>query len=54
MLGGAKAQYDCIKAFSETDFTEDLQDLRVPVLIMRGEDDRNVPSAKPNVLEHVN
>jgi non-heme chloroperoxidase len=45
MMGGAKAQYDCIKAFSETDFTEDLQDLKVPVLIMHGDDDQIVPIA---------
>jgi hypothetical protein len=40
MMGGAKAHHDCIKAFSETDFTEDLQDLKVPVLIMPGRDQR--------------
>jgi len=45
MMGGAKAHYDCIKAFSETDFTEDLQDLKVPVLIMHGDDDQIVPIA---------
>ncbi len=43
MMGGAKAQYDCIKAFSETDFTEDLKAITVPVLIMHGEDDQIVP-----------
>jgi non-heme chloroperoxidase len=43
MMGGAKAQYDCIKAFSETDFTEDLKAIDVPVLIMHGEDDQIVP-----------
>jgi non-heme chloroperoxidase len=43
MMGGAKAQYDCIKAFSETDFTEDLKVIDVPVLIMHGEDDQVVP-----------
>jgi non-heme chloroperoxidase len=43
MMGGAKAHYDCIKAFSETDFTEDLKVLDVPVLIMHGEDDQVVP-----------
>ena len=43
MMGGAKAQYECIKAFSETDFTEDLKVIDVPVLIMHGEDDQVVP-----------
>jgi non-heme chloroperoxidase len=43
MMGGAKAHYDCIKAFSETDFTEDLKAIDVPVLIMHGEDDQIVP-----------
>lgn len=45
MAGGAKAHYDCIKAFSETDFTEDLKAISVPVLIMHGEDDQIVPIA---------
>ena len=45
MMGGAKAHYDCIKAFSETDFTEDLKKIDVPVLIMHGEDDQIVPIA---------
>jgi non-heme chloroperoxidase len=43
MMGGAKAHYDCIKAFSETDFTEDLKAIDVPVLWMHGEDDQIVP-----------
>jgi non-heme chloroperoxidase len=43
MMGGAKAHYDCIKAFSETDFTDDLQTIDVPVLIMHGDDDQIVP-----------
>jgi non-heme chloroperoxidase len=43
--GGAKAHCDCIKAFSETDFTEDLQDLKVPVLILHRDDDQIVPTA---------
>jgi non-heme chloroperoxidase len=43
MMGGIKAHYDCIKAFSETDFTEDLKNVDVPVLIMHGEDDQIVP-----------
>ena len=45
MMGGAKAQYDCIKAFSETDFTDDLKKIDVPVLVMHGEDDQIVPIA---------
>lgn len=45
MMGGAKAHYDCIKAFSETDFTEDLKAITVPVLIQHGEDDQIVPIA---------
>jgi non-heme chloroperoxidase len=43
MMGGIKPQYDCIKAFSETDFTEDLKAITVPVLVMHGEDDQIVP-----------
>jgi non-heme chloroperoxidase len=43
MAGGAKAHYDCIAAFSETDFTEDLQAIAVPVLFLHGEDDQVVP-----------
>jgi non-heme chloroperoxidase len=45
MMGGAKAHYDCIKAFSETDFTEDLRKIDVSVLVMHGEDDQIVPYA---------
>ncbi|AJY48016.1 alpha/beta fold hydrolase [Martelella endophytica] len=45
MAGGAKAQYDCIAAFSETDFTEDLKAITVPVLVLHGEDDQVVPIA---------
>lgn len=45
MMGGAKAQYDCIKAFSETDFTEDLKKINVPVLVLHGDDDQIVPIA---------
>lgn len=45
MAGGAKAHYDCIKAFSETDFTADLKAITVPVLILHGEDDQIVPIA---------
>ncbi|HCN92417.1 MULTISPECIES: alpha/beta hydrolase [unclassified Hyphomonas] len=43
MMGSAKAHYDCIAAFSETDFTEDLKALKVPTLIMHGDDDQIVP-----------
>jgi non-heme chloroperoxidase len=43
MLGGMKAHYDCIKAFSETDFTEDLRKIDVPTLILHGDDDQIVP-----------
>ena len=43
MMGGAKAHYDCIKAFSETDFTDDLKAIDVPVLVMHGTDDQIVP-----------
>lgn len=45
MIGGAKPQYDCIAAFSETDFTEDLKAITVPVLVMHGDDDQIVPIA---------
>jgi len=45
MAGGAKAHYDCIKAFSETDFTEDLKAIAVPTLVMHGDDDQIVPYA---------
>ncbi|WP_244846484.1 alpha/beta fold hydrolase [Chromohalobacter israelensis] len=45
MEGGAKAQYDSIEAFSETDFTDDLQAITIPVLVMHGEDDQIVPIA---------
>jgi non-heme chloroperoxidase len=45
MMGGAKAHYDCIKAFSETDFTEDLKAIELPVLVMHGDDDQIVPYA---------
>ena len=43
MIGGAKAHYDGIVAFSQTDFTEDLERISVPVLVMHGEDDQVVP-----------
>jgi non-heme chloroperoxidase len=50
MMGGIKAQYDCIKAFSETDFTEDLKQIDVPILVMHGEDDQIVPFADSGPL----
>jgi non-heme chloroperoxidase len=43
MQGSLKAEWDCIKAFSETDFTEDLKKIRVPTLILHGDDDQIVP-----------
>jgi non-heme chloroperoxidase len=43
MMGGAKAHYDGIKAFSETDLTEDLKSIDVPTLCMQGDDDQIVP-----------
>jgi non-heme chloroperoxidase len=45
MMGAAKAHYDCIKCFSETDFTEDLKSVDVPVLLQHGDDDQIVPIA---------
>ena len=45
MMGGAKAHYDSIVAFSQTDFTEDLKGITVPVLVMHGDDDQVVPYA---------
>jgi non-heme chloroperoxidase len=50
MMGGTKAHYDCIKAFSETDFTEDLKTIDVPVLVMHGDDDQIVPIADSALL----
>lgn len=43
MMAGHKAVFDCIKAFSETDFTEDLKKINVPTLVMHGDDDQIVP-----------
>jgi non-heme chloroperoxidase len=43
MLAGHKAVYECVKAFSETDFTEDLKRFDVPTLVLHGDDDRIVP-----------
>jgi non-heme chloroperoxidase len=50
MMGGIKAHYDCIKAFSETDFTDDLKKIEVPSLVMHGEDDQVVPYADSGPL----
>jgi non-heme chloroperoxidase len=50
MAGGAKAHYDGIKAFSETDFTEDLKAIDVPTLVMHGDDDQVVPIANSALL----
>jgi non-heme chloroperoxidase len=43
MMGGLKGLYDCIKAFSETDFREDLKQIDVPTLVLQGDDDQIVP-----------
>jgi non-heme chloroperoxidase len=50
MMGGIKAHYDCIKAFSETDFTDDLKKIEVPSLVMHGDDDQVVPYADSGPL----
>ena len=50
MMGGAKAHYDGIVAFSQTDFTEDLKKITVPVLVMHGDDDQIVPIADSALL----
>ena len=50
MMGGAKAHYDCIEVFSETDFTEDLRRIDIPLLVMHGEDDQIVPIADSALL----
>jgi non-heme chloroperoxidase len=50
MMAGIKACYDCIKAFSETDFTEDLKKFAVPTLIIHGDDDQIVPIADAAML----
>jgi non-heme chloroperoxidase len=47
MMGGAKAHYDGIVAFSQTDFTEDLKKISIPVLVMHGDDDQIVPTRTP-------
>ena len=50
MMGGLKSQLDCIKAFSETDFTEDLKKVDVPTLIIHGDDDQIVPIGNSALL----
>ena len=50
MMGAANAHYDCIKAFSETDFTEDLKKITVPTLVLHGDDDQIVPYADAGPL----
>ena len=50
MMGAANAHYDCVEAFSETDFTEDLKRIEVPVLVMHGDDDQVVPIADSALL----
>ena len=50
MMGSVKAGYECVKAFSETDFTEDLKSIEVPVLVIHSEDDQVVPYADSGPL----
>ncbi len=50
MMGSAKDQYDCVEVFSETDFTDDLKKIKVPVLVMHGTDDQIVPIADSALL----
>jgi non-heme chloroperoxidase len=50
MMGSIKAHYECIKAFSETDFTEDLKSIEQPVLVIHSEDDQVVPYADSGPL----
>ena len=50
MMGGAKAHYDGIVAFSQTDFSDDLKRIDIPVLVMHGDDDQIVPYENSGVL----
>jgi len=50
MMAGFKSVIDCIKAFSETDFTKDLEKMDVPTLILHGDDDQIVPIAASSLL----
>src|SRR5207244_12453952 len=49
-MGGAKSHYDGVVAFSQTDFTEELKKITVPVLVMHGDDDQIVPYADSSPL----
>jgi non-heme chloroperoxidase len=51
MMGGAKAHYDGIKAFSETDQTEDLEAIKIPTLVMQGDDGQVVPYKDAALLQ---
>ncbi|MBP1183520.1 alpha/beta fold hydrolase [Methylobacterium sp. PvR107] len=51
MMGGLKAEYDCVKAFSETDQTDDLKSVTIPTLILHGDDDQIVPIAGAGELQ---
>jgi non-heme chloroperoxidase len=50
MQAGLNAVYECVKAFSETDFTEDLKKIDVPTLVLHGDDDQIVPFANSAAL----
>ena len=50
MMGSIQSHYECIKAFSETDFTEDLKKIDIPVLVMHGDDDQIVPISDSALL----
>lgn len=50
MMGGIKGEYDCIKAFSETDFNEDLKKIDIPTFVMHGDDDQIVPFSDAGAL----
>ena len=52
MMGGLKPQLDCVKAFSETDFTEDLKKIDVPTLVVHGDDDQIVPIGAAGLASH--
>ncbi len=52
MMASHKATYDCIKAFSETDFTEDLKKFTIPTLIVHGDDDQIVPIGSSALMAH--
>jgi dienelactone hydrolase len=55
MMGGAKGQYDCVSAFIQDDWTDDLKKISVPVLVMNGDADQIVPHAtsRPRAVEIV-